>query len=88
VLWTFLATAVIGIATGLRFRIPMLVLSALLMSVAAGGVAAQLGWTVSGTMTAIISLLVVQQGSYLVGLFVACHVLAPRVAKTRLRGKN
>jgi hypothetical protein len=88
VLWTFLATAVIGIATGLRFRVPLLALSALLMSVAAGGAAAHLGWTVSGAMTAILSVLAIQQGSYLIGLFVACHLLPPRVASIKSPAKE
>ena len=85
---TFLATAVIGIATGLRFRIPLLASSAVLLSVATAGAAAHIGWSVSCTMTTILGVLAVQQGSYLIGLFVTCHLLAPRVAKTRYPAKE
>jgi len=88
VLWIFLATAVIGITTGLRFQIPLLALSAVLLSVATGGAGAHLGWSVSDTMITILGVLAVQQGSYLIGLSVTSHRLAPRVAKTRYPAKE
>ncbi len=82
-LWIFLATAVIGITTGLRFQIPLLAVSAILLSVATGGAGVHLGWPVSDTMITILGVLAVQQGSYLIGLSVTCHRQAPRSAKTR-----
>lgn len=87
-LWAFLATAAVGLAIGLRFRIPFLLASAILFSVATVGVAAHFGWSISYTIIIIFGLLAALQGSYLVGLLVSSYLPAPRDAETKLPTKE
>lgn len=87
-LWAFLATAAVRLAIGLRFRIPFLMASTILFSVATAGVAVHLGWSTPRTIITIFGLLAAQQGSYLLGLFVSSQLLVPRDAKTSDRQKK
>ena len=68
-LWACLAAAAVGLAIGLRFRVTLLFAAAVLLSVVTVAVAIWAGWTVIQTLGAVLLLLVIQQGFYLVGLF-------------------
>lgn len=68
-LWACLAAAAVGLAIGLRFRVTLLFAAAVLISTATIAVAIYAGWTVAQTVLALLLLLAVQQGFYLIGLF-------------------
>jgi len=68
-LWACLAAAAVGLAIGLRFRVTLLFAAAVLLSVVTVAVAIWAGWTVVQTLGAVLLLLVIQQGFYLIGLF-------------------
>ncbi len=68
-LWACLAAAAVGLAIGLRFRVTLLFAAAVLLSVVTVAVAIWAGWTVIQTLGAVLLLLVIQQGFYLIGLF-------------------
>jgi hypothetical protein len=59
----------VGLAIGLRFRVTLLFAAAVLLSVVTVAVAIWAGWTVVQTLGAVLLLLVIQQGFYLIGLF-------------------
>lgn len=67
-LWACLAAAAVGLAIGLRFRVTLLFAAAVLLSVVTVAVAIWAGWTVVQTLGAVLLLLVIQQGFYLIGL--------------------
>jgi hypothetical protein len=67
-LWACLAAAAVGLAIGLRFRVTLLFAAAVLLSFATVAVAIWAGWTVVQTLGAVLLLLVIQQGFYLIGL--------------------
>lgn len=87
-LWAFLSTAAVGLAIGLRFQVPFLMTSTIVLSVATAGIAAHLGWSISYTIITIISLIAVHQCSYLIGLFASSYLSASLGAKTRRRQEN
>ncbi len=68
-LWACLAAAAVGLAIGLRFRVTLLFAAAVLLSVVTVAVAIWAGWTVIQTLGAVLLLLVIQQGCFLIGLF-------------------
>ncbi len=68
-LWACLAAAAVGLALGLRFPVTLLFAAAVLLSVVTVAVAIWAGWTVIQTLGAVLLLLVIQQGFYLIGLF-------------------
>lgn len=81
-LWAFVAAAIVGVAIGLRFRVPLLLVSAILISVATLAFAVYSGWPVVSTITAIFGLLAVQQVSYLIGLVASSHLAPTRDGRT------
>jgi len=81
-IYTLLVMATIGVATGLRFRIPLIASSAVLLSVGTSGGAVYFAWSLSDTMIIILGVLAVHQSSFLIGLFLATYILPPRVAET------
>lgn len=68
-LWACLAAAGVGLAIGLRFRVTLLLVAAVLLSAATIGVAIYEGWTVAHTLAVLFLLLAIQQAFYLIGLF-------------------
>jgi hypothetical protein len=69
--WAFLAVAVIGFATGLRFRVSMLfgvTVVVVALTVAAAG---HFGWTIARFIIVCFALLIVQQICYFLGLCVS-----------------
>lgn len=68
-LWACLAAAAVGLAIGLRFRVTLLLAAAVLFSAGTLAVAIYAGWTIVQTLAALLLLLVIQQGFYLIGLF-------------------
>jgi hypothetical protein len=68
-LWACLAAAAVGLAIGLRFRVTLLLAAAVLFSGGTIAVAIYAGWTIVQTLLALLLLLVIQQGFYLIGLF-------------------
>jgi hypothetical protein len=68
VLWACLAAAGSGLAIGLRFRVPLLLAAAALLSTATLAVAIYDGWSVTHTIGILFLLLALQQGFYLIGL--------------------
>jgi hypothetical protein len=67
-LWACLATALFGLAIGLRFRVTFLLAAAGFMTAATIGAAIILEWSFSHTIAALVLLLAVQQASYLIGV--------------------
>jgi hypothetical protein len=67
-LWACLVAALFGLAIGLRFRLPMLLLASGLWTCAIIAVAVASGWSFSRTIVVLLLLLFVQQCSYLIGL--------------------
>jgi hypothetical protein len=67
-LWACLATALLGLAIGLRFRVTFLLAAAGLMTVATIAVAILFEWSFSHTIAVLALLLAIQQGSYLIGV--------------------
>jgi hypothetical protein len=68
-LWACLAAAGSGLAIGLRFRVPLLLAAAAILSFATLAVAVYEGWSVTRTLGVLFLLLAFQQGFYLLGLF-------------------
>lgn len=70
-LWACLAAAGSGLVIGLRFRVPLLLAAATVLSSATLAVAVYDGWSVARTIGVLFLLLALQQVFYLVGLFMS-----------------
>lgn len=70
-MWACLAAAIAGLVTGLRFRAPMLLVAAVVLTGATVGAAIYLQWSVARTLMTVFLLLAVHQVSYLIGLLAA-----------------
>jgi len=69
--WACLAAAGIGLLVGMRYKVTVMLVLALMVVVGTIAVAAIFDWTLQRAIGALIMLLAVQQSAYLVGLLLS-----------------
>jgi hypothetical protein len=70
-LWACIAAAVVGLAVGLRFRVPMLLFTAIIICAVTVGIGVHSDWSAYRTIAITIRFLAIEQVFYLAGLFAA-----------------
>ena len=76
-LFAVLAAAATGLAIGLRFRVNMLLAASVVFGLGTIAVALYSGWSIAHSFAILLLVLGVQQGAYLIGLFLVARSQKP-----------
>ena len=72
-MWACLAAAGIGLLAGMRYKVPVMLVLALMVVVGTIAVAVIFDWTLQRAIGSLVLLLAIQQSAYLVGLLLSAR---------------